>query len=148
MTRISFPFKGGPLDGKELRHYPLPANPEEPFLFKFKTGPKEAGLEKDRVAQGRYRLEEQDGKWAAVHHPSDDDQDWHEVKEVVQPPAEAKPEPGMSISLDKPADPARRRVEIHPNSRAGRKLAALAKDLGFVKQLREKEAKKEDKKPE
>jgi hypothetical protein len=72
---VSFPYVGGPLDGLEVRHQVLPEKPEESMLRTATTCAKDEDV--DYVAQGMYRMEQQEGRWVAVHVQSDEDQPFH-----------------------------------------------------------------------
>jgi hypothetical protein len=142
MTRINFKFEGGPLDGQELRHRQLPAKPEESILYKLTTGPKEAGIAKDQVAQGRYHLDNRDGLWVAVHDKSDDDQPWRELE--VQPPVK-KPKEKARVAFSFSTDPekAKNAIKIPDDSPGAKKFAPFAKAILAMKKLKEERELKE-----
>lgn len=81
-NRISFTFVGGPLDGRELVHQILTDALLKEQLHQLDFVPK--GESMSQHAQGVYHVEEAETGYVAIHHPSEQDQDWHvpEPKEV------------------------------------------------------------------
>jgi len=98
-TRIHYTYRGGPLDGEEVKSAVLPQDPAKSFLHTMTRCLKGEGV--DRYAQGKYHLEQQDGAWVAIHEPSDEDEDWH-VLEVKQPELVDKPEKATNLRIDIP----------------------------------------------
>jgi len=101
--RIIFRYEGGPLNGRTVYHALLPEKPEEVGLYRATTKVGEGEVLKeaggDLTACGLYHLEERDvvlpeglseevrakaarKEWVAVHHPSEQDQEWAPVPEV------------------------------------------------------------------
>jgi hypothetical protein len=131
-TRITFTLEKGPLDGTELRHRPIPEKPEEPMLYKLTKGAKDHGP--DYIAQGWYFLEQRDGQWVGIHHPSDDDQPWR-LKPVEEKPKEEAKE----NKVQRKGVPGREPVEIPADTPGGRNMAKRAK----AKQILEAALKKQ-----
>jgi len=133
--RITYRYEGGPLDGRSSYHKEMPDDPSVPFLCRLITTPGKGEelkvLGGDLEACGLYHLEKRPIKypfamseevkkqamseeWVAVHHPGEQDRDWHPLEPKPPEPVPEKPEKPKKEAKPLPGNhPAVLRLKAH-----------------------------------